>query len=55
MTMRRTRHKLEPLEPQCDQGMQSKDNDLLVVKFPQAVVPQNWARKDFAHEVHIFG
>ena len=29
--------------------------NLLVVRFPQMVVPPNWARKDFAHEVHLFG
>ena len=29
--------------------------NLLVVTFPQVVVPPNWARKDFAHEVRLFG
>ena len=28
---------------------------LLVVRFPQVVVPQNWVRKDFDHEVHLKG
>ena len=25
--------------------------NLLVVRFPQVIVLQNWVRKDFAHEV----
>ena len=29
--------------------------NLLVVRLLQVVVPPNWARKDFAHEVHLFG
>ena len=29
--------------------------NLLVVRFPQVVVPPNWARKDFADEVHLLG
>ena len=29
--------------------------NLLVVRSPQVVVPPNWTRKDFAHEVHLFG
>ena len=28
-------------------------HNLLVVKFPQVVVPPNWAHKDFAHEVRL--
>ena len=30
-------------------------HNLLVVRFFQVFVPQNRARKDFAHEVHLFG
>ena len=30
-------------------------HNLLVMLFPQVVVPPNWARKDFAHEVHLMG
>ena len=29
--------------------------NLLVVRIRQVVVPSNWARKDVAHEVHLFG
>ena len=29
--------------------------NLLVMRFPQVVVPQKQARKDFAHEDHLFG
>ena len=30
-------------------------HNLLVVRFPQVFTPQNRARKDFAHEVRLFG
>ena len=30
------------------------NHNLLVARFPQVFVPQNRARKDFAHEVHLF-